>query len=262
VSGATTSYLYDGANVVQELQGGSPAVNLLSGSIDEVFSRTDAAGPRSLLADALGSTLALVDSAGAIQTQYTYEPFGNTTPSGTPSTNSYQYTGRENDGTGLYYYRARYYDPQIGRFVSEDPLGFDGDGPNFYAYAGNDPIDNADPSGCGFIDCAKAIAELEDALADLALREAETMAAKCDKGRHDKAIEQAKNRVRKALAKARTCLPEETLQKIRDQLNKMIDWAGSHPAIAIGGVIILGGTVIVLTGGAGAGATAAGALAF
>ena len=99
-------------------------------------------------------------------------------------------------------------------------------------------------------------------MADLALREAETMAAKCDKGRHDKAIEQAKNRVRKALAKARTCLPEETLQKIRDQLNKMIDWAGSHPAIAIGGAIILGGTVIVLTGGAGAGATAAGALAF
>jgi len=53
-----------------------------------------------------------------------------------------------------YYYRARYYDPEIGRFVSEDPLGFAAGDVNFYAYVGNNPINNNDPSGqfvCGGI---------------------------------------------------------------------------------------------------------------
>jgi RHS repeat-associated protein len=49
--------------------------------------------------------------------------------------------------TGLYYYRARYYDPIPGRFLSEDPLGFDGDGTDFYAYVGNSPVRNIDPFG-------------------------------------------------------------------------------------------------------------------
>jgi RHS repeat-associated protein len=66
--------------------------------------------------------------------------------SGASSTDSYQYTGRENDGTGLYYYRSRYYDPRQQRFVSEDPLGFVG-GANFYAYVGNNPINKTDRFG-------------------------------------------------------------------------------------------------------------------
>lgn len=61
-----------------------------------------------------------------------------------------QFTGRENDGTGLHYYRARYYDPTFGRFVSEDPLGFRA-GPNFYAYVGNDPINRIDPFGLDWL---------------------------------------------------------------------------------------------------------------
>jgi hypothetical protein len=55
--------------------------------------------------------------------QYTYEPFGKPTLVGS-STNPYQYTGRENDGASVYFYRARYYDPTIGRFISEDPIRF------------------------------------------------------------------------------------------------------------------------------------------
>ena len=62
------------------------------------------------------------------------------------SNNPYQYTGRENDGTGLYYYRARYYSPMLKRFISEDPMGLAA-GLNSYAYAGGDPIDLRDPSG-------------------------------------------------------------------------------------------------------------------
>jgi RHS repeat-associated protein len=56
-----------------------------------------------------------------------------------------KYTGREDEGNGLYQYRARYYDPKFG-FISEDPLGFAA-GPNFYAYVGNNPVNYNDPSG-------------------------------------------------------------------------------------------------------------------
>ncbi len=67
---------------VQEVIGGTNTANSLSGGIHEVFQRTDSAGARSFLTDALGSTVALLDSAGTLQTQYTFEPFGNTTLSG------------------------------------------------------------------------------------------------------------------------------------------------------------------------------------
>jgi RHS repeat-associated protein len=93
------------------------------------------------LTDALGSTLALSDSTGALQTQYTYEPFGNAMASGAATTNSFAYTGRELDPTGLYFYRDRYYNPQLGRFISEDPVGFKS-GINVYAY-GKEPVQQA-----------------------------------------------------------------------------------------------------------------------
>ncbi len=67
--------------------------------------------------------------------------------SGAANGNPSQYTGRENEGNGLYFYRARYYSPLLHRFISEDPLGFDGGDPNFYAYVGDDPINAIDLSG-------------------------------------------------------------------------------------------------------------------
>ncbi|HLZ51002.1 MAG TPA: RHS repeat-associated core domain-containing protein [Candidatus Acidoferrum sp.] len=144
IVGTNTTFLYDGANTVQEVIGGTNTANSLSGGIDEVFQRTDSAGARSFLADPLGSTLALADSTGTLQTQYTFEPFGNTTLSGSATTNSFAYTGRELDASNLYYYRARYYNPQIGRFISEDPLGL---GTNAYQYAAGNPVSFADPLG-------------------------------------------------------------------------------------------------------------------
>lgn len=62
-------------------------------------------------------------------------------------TNPFQFTGRENDGTGLYYYRARYYSPELQRFISQDPIGFGGGGPNLYAYVANDPETLVDRKG-------------------------------------------------------------------------------------------------------------------
>ncbi len=98
------------------------------------------------IAGALGSTLALADSSGALDTTYSYEPFGNTTIS-VSSGNPYQFTGRENDDTGLYYYRARYYSPTFQRFVSQDPIGFGGGDINIYAYVQNQPTILTDPRG-------------------------------------------------------------------------------------------------------------------
>ncbi len=81
-----------------------------------------------------------------MQTRYSYEPYGKTTVSGTASSNSFEYTGRENDSTGLYFYRARYYNPGLQRFVSEDPIGLEG-GPNVYSYVGGNPLSYSDPLG-------------------------------------------------------------------------------------------------------------------
>ena len=145
VNGSATEYLYDGVSTVQEISGGTPVANLLTGGLDATFTRTDASGTRTFLTDGLGSTLALLDANGTTQTQYTYEPFGKTTASGTSSNNS-QYAGRENDGTGLYFNRARYYSPTLQRFLSEDPAGFSA-GINFFAYVDNDPLNFTDPFG-------------------------------------------------------------------------------------------------------------------
>jgi RHS repeat-associated protein len=135
-------------NSVQELSGSTVTANLLGGPwVDEVFTRTDSAGVRNFLLDGLGSTEALTDSSSVIQTQYTYGPFGSTTSSGSSSTNEIEFAGRENDGTGLYYYRARYYSPSMKRFIGEDPLGFGGGDVNYYSYALNDPASYTDPLG-------------------------------------------------------------------------------------------------------------------
>jgi RHS repeat-associated protein len=97
------------------------------------------------LTDHLGSTVGLADSNGAVVESATYDSFGRI-QSNNLSTR-YGYTGRELDETtGLMFYRARFYDPQVGRFISEDPIGFDG-GINWYAYVGNQSIKYKDPRG-------------------------------------------------------------------------------------------------------------------
>ncbi len=115
--------------------------------IDEYLVRTDSTGTRDLLSDALGSTVGLADSSGTVQTEYSYEPFGAATASGSSSTNELRYTGREEDGIGLNYYRARYYHPGLQRFISEDPIGFGGGDINLYAYVLNEPTSFRDSTG-------------------------------------------------------------------------------------------------------------------
>ncbi len=147
--GTPTQYLYDNLNAVQETVG--TAVNpILNGpGVDERYARNDVTGRTYFLTDALGSTIALTDPTGAIREQYSYDPYGNVTPSDTTTgfTNPYQFMGREADSPGLYYYRARYYSPMMGGFISEDPIGFAGGQLSFYAAFGGDPLDYIDPLG-------------------------------------------------------------------------------------------------------------------
>ena len=146
--GTTTKLLYDGPNVVQETVGGTATGNLITGlSPDTIYSRTTSTGTDSYLSNLQKSTVALANSEGTVKTSYTYDPFGSTTSEGTASTNPYQYTGRENDGTSLQYNRARYYSPTNGRFISQDPKGFAGSGANLYQYTLGDPINFTDPTG-------------------------------------------------------------------------------------------------------------------
>ena len=146
INGVSTDFVYDALNPVQEQSG--PAVrNLLTGlGVDEYFSHSDPTSIIFFLTDALGSTVAHADGLGALPTMYTYEPFGATSTTGSPASSPYDFTGRENDLTGLKYYRARYYQPTLQRFISEDPIGVRG-GINLYEYVGGNPISRLDPLG-------------------------------------------------------------------------------------------------------------------
>ena len=103
------------------------------------------------LTDRLGSVRDLTDTTGAVQDTITYDGFGNVLSETNPSFGDrYKFTAREFDSaTGLQYNRARYYDPTIGRWTSQDPLGFDGGDANLYRYVKNTPTRSTDPTGLG-----------------------------------------------------------------------------------------------------------------
>ena len=146
VNSTTTSFIYDGWDIIRDTTGGVATDYTRTLNIDEPLAYYRANGTtRYYVADALGSITALTDANGIVTTSYKYDEFGKVTITGSDY-NAFQYTGRENDGTGLYYYRARYYSPEMRRFVSEDPIGLWG-GINFYSYVGNNPVDNLDPYG-------------------------------------------------------------------------------------------------------------------
>lgn len=96
-----------------------------------------------------GSTVAMTDTNGNIINKYAYTPFGRLAGSVESVPNPFRYVGKSgvmDDKSGLFYMRARYYDPEVGRFITKDPIGFDG-GVNLYGYVGENPINFIDPSG-------------------------------------------------------------------------------------------------------------------
>jgi RHS repeat-associated protein len=142
----TARFIYDGADVIRDLDGnGITTADYLNGpGIDNKFRQTTATAALYFVQDHLGSTRALTDANGNVVASLNYDSFGN---GGASPLTRYTYTGREFDSdTGLYYYRARFYDPQLGRFLSEDPIGLSG-GPNPYEYAYDNPLRYVDPTG-------------------------------------------------------------------------------------------------------------------
>jgi RHS repeat-associated protein len=167
VNGTVTGYLYDREDILAEYDAtGAVTTQYIHGAgIDEPLAMERAGQAYYYHADGLGSIAALTDNSGTIVQWYEYDAFGNiTNQMNTSFKQPYTYTGREHDPeTGLYYYRMRYYDAHIGRFISEDPIGFAGGtvnlyeyvdsvgkplvGTNLYEYVGNDPINWIDPLG-------------------------------------------------------------------------------------------------------------------
>ena len=143
----TTIYLYDGANIVAELdQNAMVAASFAQGAgIDQPLAMLQSGNVSYYHQDGLGSVTSLTGPSGTVSGSNVYDAFGNTSQFGL--SNPFRYTGREFDSEdGLYYYRARYYDPQSGRFATEDPIRFLG-GDNFYEYAINRPTVYLDPHG-------------------------------------------------------------------------------------------------------------------
>ncbi|PWE08635.1 hypothetical protein DD630_18515 [Streptomyces sp. BSE7F] len=147
IGGTTRQFLTDGTNplVEQDGAGGTTATVATSG-LDEFLTRTEGGTTQVYLTDALGTVVGLANTDGTVATTYSYDPNGTPTASGTASSNAYTFTGREDDGTGLLHYRNRYYDPETGRFISQDPIGQAG-GTNLYQYALASPTTYTDPSG-------------------------------------------------------------------------------------------------------------------
>jgi RHS repeat-associated protein len=155
VAGVTTTFAYQGSQLISEKSSDGTDTAFLNGPYGTLASTDDSSGGggavQAYLPDALGSTLALVNSAGQVQTSYSYDLFGNTTSSaGATDPNPLRYTGLISGPVmpaGLQDNNARDYSPTTGQFISADPTGMAGSGDNLYAYAGGDPADNSDPSG-------------------------------------------------------------------------------------------------------------------
>jgi RHS repeat-associated protein len=145
----TTNYLHDGQNLLIETDQGGNTLARYTGAdgTDEPVSLFRSGIASYYEWDALSSITSLSDSTGTLVNTYIYDSFGKPTGSTGTRLNPIRYAGRDFDAeTGLIYYRARYYDPNIGRFVSQDPIGLRG-GNNTYAYVRNRPTDLTDPSG-------------------------------------------------------------------------------------------------------------------
>jgi RHS repeat-associated protein len=149
VGSNVTQYLYNGMDIHGEYTTWSQASALYTHgpNTDDPLIRVAANDTRYYHQDGLGSVVATTDPNGTLTAAQLYDAWGNPYASAKLNTlPQYGYTGREPDETGLVYYRARYYDPSIGRFTQRDPIGLQG-GINQYVYVENNPVELTDPEG-------------------------------------------------------------------------------------------------------------------
>lgn len=150
-NGTTTRYIYDTAgNLIAEADGsnnitryyiyGQGLLAMVTPS-DQVYCYHD---------NATGSTIAMTDASQNVLNKYAYDPFGNIAAQVEAVPQPFKFAGQFGvmiEPNGFYYMRARYYDPQVSRFISEDPTGFEGGDVNLYAYVGNNQVNRIDPWG-------------------------------------------------------------------------------------------------------------------
>lgn len=148
-SGASPSgYTYDAAGNLFEISNPTGPVQYVYGDrIDDVVLLRSDGDLYALVTDHLGSVVAILNGSGNVEATYDYSPFGKTTVTGDPKGNTLGFTGREIGAGGLYYYRNRWYSPELGRFLEPDPIGLAGWDLNLYRYVGNEPLRWLDPWG-------------------------------------------------------------------------------------------------------------------
>jgi RHS repeat-associated protein len=150
VNGQVTTYVYDGLNMVTDYNGlwTVRSKYVFGLNIDEPLSIDQSNNLYYYHGDGLGSVNELTDASGNVARTYRYDSYGKITSQTGSLDQPFAFTGREYDPeTGMYYYRARYYDPKAGRFISKDPIGFGGGDVNLFRYVGNDPGNWVDPDG-------------------------------------------------------------------------------------------------------------------
>jgi RHS repeat-associated protein len=142
-------YVYDREDILFELDGSNTVLTqfLHGPGIDEPLTLVRNGETYRYHADALGSIIVITDRNNTIVQRYSYDAYGNLSASNPDFRQPYAYTGREYDEeSGLYYYRARYYDPGVGRFLTRDSAGLRS-GLHRYAYVSNNPVQFIDPTG-------------------------------------------------------------------------------------------------------------------
>ncbi|BCO31669.1 hypothetical protein TspCOW1_17720 [Thiohalobacter sp. COW1] len=157
--GVTTQYIHDAAgNLIAEADaGGTITRHYVHGQGLIALIEGDTAYTYHF--DALGSTVAITDADEAIVNAYSYRPYGRVVERSEAVPQPFTYVGQYGvmeEAAGLYYMRARYYDAEVGRFISEDPIGFEG-GLNLYAYVGGNPIVGVDPEGTWVVNAVGGI---------------------------------------------------------------------------------------------------------
>jgi RHS repeat-associated protein len=143
--GVTITYVYDGAEFLEARPSSGATTRYVYGDIDRPLAESVGGVTSYVIADHLGSVVRVTDPSGAPTLTREYDPWGNLLQGS--ATSGHAFTGREWDPeTGLYYYRARYYDPLRGHFLSQDPADSE-KGLSLYRYARGNPLGFSDPLG-------------------------------------------------------------------------------------------------------------------